>query len=187
MTLSTKLMTADELLMLPDDGKRYELVEGVLNETALAGAEHGLTAMEVGVLISQFVHARELGAVFAPGTGFVLSLDPDTVRAPDVAFVAADRLSPDDLPDSYLRLAPDLVVEVVSPSDSASELQSKVFTWLDAGCRLVWVVFPTTQSVTVYRSREDVRVLGEGDVLDGSPVFQGFRAEVRDLFRRAPA
>ena len=187
MTVSTKLMTADELLMLPDDGKRYELVEGVLNERALAGAEHGFTAMAVGALISQFVHARELGAVFAAETGFVLSMDPDTVRAPDAAFVAADHLPPGDLPPGYLRLAPDFVVEVVSPSDSASDLQSKVCTWLDSGCRLVWVVYPATRSVTVYRSREDVRVLGEADVLDGSPVFEGFRAEVRDLFRRAPA
>ena len=89
MTVSTKLMTADELLMLPENGKRYELVEGVLNERALAGAVHGLTAMEAGVLLYQFVYPRGLGAVFAPGTGFVLSTDPDTVRAPDVAFVAA--------------------------------------------------------------------------------------------------
>lgn len=83
----------------------------------------------------------------------------------------------------YLRLAPDLVVEVVSPSDSASELQGKVFAWLDAGCRLVWIVYPATRSVTVYRSRENVRVLREEAVLDGGPVFDGFSAEVRDLFR----
>ena len=82
MTVSTKLMTADELLMLPDDGKRYELIEGVLNERTLAEAVHGLTAMEAGVLLCQFVYPRGLGAVFAPGTGFVLSTDPDTVRAP---------------------------------------------------------------------------------------------------------
>jgi Uma2 family endonuclease len=92
-------------------------------------------------------------------------------------------LPPGDLPNGYLRLAPDLVVEVVSPSDTASELQSKVCTWLDAECRLVWVVHPATRSVTVYRSRDDVRVLGEADVLEGSPVFDGFSAEVRDLFR----
>ena len=183
MAVSTNLMTADELLMLPDDGKRYELIEGVLNERALAEAVHGLTAMEAGVLLYQFVYPRGLGAVFAPGTGFVLSTDPDTVRAPDAAFVAAERLPTGDLPAGHLRLAPDLVVEVVSPSDTASELQSKVCTWLDAGCRLVWVVHPATRSVTVYRSREDVRVLGEGDALDGGPVFEGFSAGVRELFR----
>ena len=183
MTVSTKLMTADELLMLPDDGKRYELIEGVLNERALSGVVHGWTAMEAGALIYEYVRPRGLGAVFAPGTGFVLSTDPDTVRAPDAAFVAADRLPPGDPPPGYLRLAPDLVVEAVSPSDATSDLQSKVFAWLDAGCRLVWVVYPNTRSVTVYRSREDVRVLGEADTLNGSPVFDGFSAEVRDLFR----
>ena len=78
---------------------------------------------------------------------------------------------------------PDLVVEVVSPTDSASELQGKIFTWLDAGCRLVWVVYPAAQSVTVYRSRENARVLGADEVLDGAPVFDGFSAEVRELFR----
>ena len=183
MTVSTKLMTAEELLMLPDDGKRYELIEGVLNKMSPAGMAHGLVAMRAGVILFNFVHHRELGEVFAAETGFVLSTDPDTVRAPDAAFVAAGRLPSGDFPPGYLRLAPDLVVEVVSPSDSASELQSKVCTWLDAGCRLVWVVYPGTRSVTVYRSRENVQVLAEDDTLDGSPVFDGFSAEVRDLFR----
>ena len=183
MAVSTKLMTAEELLMLPDNGKRYELIEGVLNEMLPAGAAHGFVALNAAVILRQFVQSPGLGAVFAAETGFVLSIDPDTVRAPDAAFVAADRLPPGDLPPGYLRLAPDLVVEVVSPPDTASELQSKVCTWLDAGCRLVWVVYPATQSVTVYRSREDVRVLGADDVLDGGPVFDGFSAEVRELFR----
>ena len=183
MTVSTKLMTADELLKLPDDGKRYELIEGVLNEMSPAGAAHGFVALNAAVILQQFVQPRGLGVVFAAETGFVLSTAPDTVRAPDAAFVAAERLPAGDLPAGYMRLAPDLVVEVVSPSDAASDLQGKVFTWLDAGCRLVWVVYPNTRSVTVYRSREDVRVLGEADTLNGSPVFDGFSAEVRDLFR----
>lgn len=183
MAVSTKLMTADELLMLPDDGRRYELIEGVLNKTSPAGMAHGLVAMRAGAILFNFVHHRELGEVFAAETGFVLSTDPDTVRAPDAAFVAADRLPPGDSPPGYVRLAPDFVVEVVSPSDTASELQSKVCIWLEAGCRLVWVVYPATRSVTVYRSRENVRVFREEDTLDGLPVFDGFSAEVRDLFR----
>ena len=183
MAVSTKLMTADELLMLPDDGKRYELIEGVLNEMSPPGTTHGLTAMRAGALLFNFVYQRDLGEVFAAETGFILSTNPDTVRAPDAAFVAAERLPTGDLPAGYLRLAPDLVVEVVSPSDTASELQGKVCTWLDAGCRLVWVVYPATRSVTVYRSRADVQVLGADDVLDGAPVLDGFSAEVRELFR----
>lgn len=139
--------------------------------------------MKARAILYQFAHQRELGEVFAAGTGFVLSTDPDTVRAPDVAFVAADRLPLGDLPAGYMRLAPDFVVEVVSPSDTASDLQSKVCMWSDAGCRLVWVVYPATQSVTVFRSRDDVWALREEDILDGNPVFDGFSAEVRDLFR----
>ena len=183
MTVSAKLITAEELLRFPDDGKRYELIEGTLNEMSPAGTEHGLVAMNAGAILHQFVRQRKLGGVFAAETGFVLSSDPDTVRAPDVAFVAADRLPSGGLPAGYMRLAPDLVVEVVSPSDTASHLQSKVYDWLDAGCRLVWVVYPATRSVTVFRSRRDVRAVGEEDTLDGSPVFDGFNIQVRDLFR----
>ena len=182
MTVSTKLMTADELLRLPDDGKRYELVEGTLNEMSPAGTEHGLIAMKAGVILYQYAHERGLGEVFAAETGFVLSSEPDTVRAPDVAFVAADRLPSDGLPAGYLRLVPDIVVEVVSPSDTAYDLRSKVYAWLDAGCRLVWVVYPATRSVTIFRSRQDVRALGEEDNLDGSPVFDEFNVEVSNLF-----
>ena len=182
MTVSTKLMTADELLRLPDDGKRYELIEGTLNETPPAGTEHGLIAMKAGAILYQHARQRGLGEVFAAETGFVISTEPDTVRAPDAAFVAAERLPSGDLPAGYLRMAPDLVVEVVSPSDTASDLQSEVYAWLDAGCRLAWVVYPATRSVTIFRSRHDVRALGEEDILDGSPIFDEFNIEVRDLF-----
>ena len=182
MTVSTKLLTADELLGLAGDGRRYELIEGTLVELSPAGTEHGLIAMKAGVILYQFVRRRGLGEVFAAETGFVLSSNPDTVRAPDVAYVAADRLPSCGVPVGYLRLAPDLVVEVVSPSDTASDLQGKVYAWLDAGCRLVWVVYPATRSVTVFRSRHDVRGFGEDDTLDGSPLFDDFNLEVRDLF-----
>ena len=182
MTVSTKLMTADELLRLPGDGKRYELMDGILVEKSPAATERGLIAMKVGAILYQFVRQRQLGEVFAAETGFVLSSDPDTVRAPDAAFVAADRLPSGGVPAGYMQLAPDLVVEVVSPSDTASGLQSKVHAWLDAGCRLVWVVYPATRSVTVFRSRHDVRALSEEHTLDGSPLFDEFNLEVRDLF-----
>ena len=182
MTVSTKLVTADELLGLAGDGKRYELIEGALFETSPAGTEHGRIAMKAGVMLYRFVRPRRLGEVFAADTGFVISSEPDTVRAPDVAFVAADRIPSSGVPAGYMRLAPDLVVEVVSPSDAASDLQSKVYAWLDAGCRLVWVVYPATRSVTIFRSRHDVRALSEEDTLDGSPLFDAFNLGVRELF-----
>ena len=182
MTASTKLMTAEDLLRLAGDGKRCELIDGTLIEMSPAGTEHGLIAMKAGAMLYQFVRRRGLGEVFAAETGFVLSSDPDTVRAPDVAFVAADRIPSSGVPAGYMRLAPDLVVEVVSPSDTASDLQSKVYAWLDAGCKLVWVVYPATRSVTIFRSRHDVRALSEEDTLDGGPLFDEFNLEVRDLF-----
>ena len=182
MTVSTKVMTANELLRLPDDDKHYERVEGTLNEKAPAGTEKGRIAMKAGVILYQYAHERGLGEVLAAETGFVLSSEPDTVRAPDVAFVTADRLPSGGLAAGYLHLAPDPVVEVVPPSGTASDLQSKVYAWIDAGCRLVWVVYPGTRSVTVFRSRHDVRALGEEDHLDGSPVFDELNIEVRKLF-----
>lgn len=181
MTVSTKLMTAAELLKLPDDGKRYELIEGVLNEMSPAGTAHGPTAMKVGTILYQFVHQRCLEEVFAAETGFVLSTDPDMIRASDAAFVATDRLPTGELPTGYLRLAPDLVVEVVSPSDAASDLQSKVCMWLDAGwcgsCILSRGRSPSTDP------GKTSGCWGEADVLEGSAVFDRVSAKVRDLSR----
>ncbi len=147
------LLTADELLRLSTAGdRRYELVKGELYEMPPAGASHGDIAMEIGSRLRVYVKANQLGRVFAAETGFVLRLDPDTVRAPDASFVAEDRLPPGDLPTGFLEFAPDLAVEVVSPGDRPGEVREKVEDWLRAGTRLVWVVHPST---TVYR--EDVR------------------------------
>ena len=182
MATSAKLMTADELLEVRDDGSRYELIEGELVELVPPGAAHGFVASNAGATLREFVRPRRLGAMFAAETGFVISTDPDTVRAPDAAFVASDRLPEGGLPLTYLRMAPDLVVEVVSPSDTASDVHCKVCAWLNAGCRLVWVIYPETRSVTVYRSIEDVRILASDDALDGTPVLDGFSIRVSELF-----
>ena len=182
MATSAKLMTADELLEMPDDGSRYELIEGELVELVPPGASHGFVASNAGATLREFVRPRRLGAVFAAETGFVISTDSDTVRAPDAAFVAFDRLPEGRLPRGYLRLSPDLVVEVVSPSDTASEVRDKIRAWLDAGSRLAWVVYPETRSVTVYRSMDDVRILVPNDTLDGAPVLDGFSIRVLELF-----
>src|SRR3954452_24163149 len=144
MATEKTLLTADELLSLPDDGMRHELVRGELKTMPPAGGEHGLVA---GKLFGRvFVHAdtNQLGYVFAAETGVFVEQDPDTVRAPDVAFIARARLPGGRAPRGFLRVVPDLVAEVVSPGDRASELEEKVQTWLHAGVRLVWVVYPST-------------------------------------------
>lgn len=122
---------------------------------------------------------RALGQVVTAETGFVLSDEPPTVRAPDVAFVSQGRLSFDH--DRFAPLAPDLAVEIVSPSNTVSEVQSKVVDYLDAGTQLVWVVEPRSRGITVYHSGKEIRLLTEGDEIEGGAVLPGFRVRVSEL------
>lgn len=176
-------MTAEELLRLPTGmGERYELVSGELKTMSPAGSRHSRVAMRLGSLLEQAVRRDRLGATFGAETGFVLSCNPDTVRAPDAAFVAAARLPAGDLPDGYFRGAPDLAVEVVSPSEAAADIQRKVTEYFEAGARLVWVVYPDIRQGVVFRSvREGVALLGD-DTLDGGEVIPGFACRVAEIF-----
>ena len=147
-----------------------------------AGGRHGQVAHRVGPVIGNHVLDRNLGRVFAAETGFLLQRDPDTVRAPDTAFVAGERLETGEVPTGFLEMAPDLAVAVVSPGDSATAVQAKVDDWLAAGTRLVWVVDPETRSVTVHRPAGAAAAVPEAGTLDGAPVFSDFSVRVRDLF-----
>ena len=186
LTTGTTLVTATELPALSErlslEGKRTELVRGDLIVMTPAGGRHGQVAHKVALVIGNYVLDRRLGRVFAAETGFLLQRDPDTVRAPDVAFVAGDRLGTGEIPAGFLEMAPDLAVEVVSPSDSAATVQAKVKDWLAAGTRLVWVVDPETRSVIVHRAAGAAVVVPEAGTLDGAPVFSDFSVRVRDLF-----
>jgi Uma2 family endonuclease len=174
--------TADELLTLPDDGCRYELVRGELRRMPPAGSEHGAVAINIGVLVSQFVKTHSLGVVFGAETGFKLASDPDTVRAPDLAFVRRERIPQEGIPQGFWPGAPDLAVEVVSPSDTYTAVEEKVREWLDAGTRLVLVVNPRTRTVTVYAAQMQVTRLTESDLLTGGEVLPGFSCRVAELF-----
>jgi Uma2 family endonuclease len=174
------LMTAEQLLDLPDDGMRHELVEGALRTIAPAGGEHGRIGARLLIRIGVFVEVQRLGEVFTAETGFWLERNPDTVRAPDVAFVRADRM-PDARVPGFVPLAPDLVAEVVSPNDRAVEVAGKALSWLDAGVRLVWVVDPENRTVTVYRP-DGVGVLRGQDVLDGEDVMPGFALPLSEVW-----
>jgi Uma2 family endonuclease len=175
-------MTAEQLLELPDDGYRHELVQGELQTMAPAGGQHGQIALTIGGLVWNHVRQHSLGRCYAAETGFVLRRDPDTVRAPDLAFVASARLSGG--PSSgFLDEVPDLVVEVVSPSDRASDVTEKALTWLDHGVRLVWVIDPRARLVTVHRPGDVIGLVrGEQAVLDGADVLPGFRVSLDELF-----
>src|SRR3954468_6389985 len=140
MTATTQLMTAEDLLRRPDDGFRYELFRGELKKMAPAGHEHGRIAINISTPLDQHARANKLGRVYAAETGFLITSNPDTVRAPDVAFVSQERLEQVRGVKGYLPGAPDLVVEIISPNDSYTEVEEKVFDWLGAGARMVVVV-----------------------------------------------
>lgn len=184
MSAITKLITAEELLIMPDDGFRYELIEGELKQMSPAGRRHGKYALRVGRILGNYVEENNLGDVFAAETGFILKRSPDLVRAPDAAFVHKERAEEVGDAEGFFPGAPDLAVEVVSPGDTAFEVEDKVDTWLKYGSRAVWVLYPKTRSITVHRSRNQVRRLTEDDTLDGEDVVPGFSYPVKKLFDR---
>jgi len=182
MATTHHLMTAEELLRLPDDGYRYELVRGELRRMAPAGHIHGRVAINVTTPLDRHVRAHDLGVVCAAETGFKLASNPDTVRAPDVAFIRRERVQEVGDAEGYWPGAPDLAVEVISPSDTFADVQEKVFDWLEAGTRMVILVMPRKRAVTVYRSLADMMMLTEHDMLDGGDVVSGWKIPVRELF-----
>lgn len=184
MTVRARPITAEELLDRPDDGLRYELVRGELREMAPAGNRHGYLALEIGAELRNHVKANELGRTYTAETGFKIASDPDTVRAPDAAFVSQDRLDRVGEVEGYWPGAPDLVVEVISPNDVHTEVVEKALSWLEAGCRMVLIVDPGQRTVTVYRSLEDIRILraAAGDSVDGADVAPGWSLALAELF-----
>ncbi len=174
--------TAEDLTSMPEDGRRRELVNGKIIEMAPAGFEHGDVAAGIGAELRTHVHGNGLGRVLAAETGFLLSRSPDTVRAADAAFVAADRLPPPDRRAGFLEMAPDLAVEVVSPSDRAGAVLAKATAWLDAGSRAVWVVYPAARTVAVHSPGGHVQLLAGTDVVSGGDVVPGFEITVAALF-----
>ena len=181
-TTATKLMTADELLMMPDDGFRYELVKGELKRMSPTGDEHGRVTMELAYALYQYVKLSNLGKVYAAETGFKLESDPDTVRAPDIAFVSMERIQATGRIQGYRGGAPDLAVEVLSPGNTKREMADKVKDYFAAGARLVWIVNPKPKTVSVYRSPSDIIMLTEKDTLEGGEVVPGFKIPVAEIF-----
>lgn len=181
-------MSADDLARLPDDAKGLELVDGRLVRMTPPGGEHGSCASVAHVALAIFVEARRLGRILSAETGFWVSQPDklDTVLAPDVAFVRHDRVPPRGSAEwrGYWRLAPDLVVEVPSPSQSRFELAEKARLWLSVGTRLVWVIWPDTQQVDVWSSGQiEAHTLSATDSLDGMDVLPGFALPVASLFQ----
>ncbi|MFZ8843596.1 Uma2 family endonuclease [Thermoflexus sp.] len=176
-----RLWTAEDLLALGEEA-RYELIEGRLVPMSPTGSLHGDLVAELTMILRSFVRAHQLGRVLTGEVGFVLRRNPDTVRAADIAFVRRERLPAGDLPRGFFEGAPDLVVEILSPSDRYTDILRKVGEWLEAGAAMVWVVDPEHHGVMVFRPDGTLRLLGESDSLEGEEVLPGFRYPVGELF-----
>ncbi|MBI3241444.1 MAG: Uma2 family endonuclease [Chloroflexi bacterium] len=177
-----KLVTAEEAAQLSTVNRRFELVKGICIDMSPAGGVHGVVANTIGSILRDHARKRQLGVVTAAETGFILARDPDTVRGADAAFISKERIPAEGVPVSFWPLAPDLAVEVVSPGDSPDEVQEKVEEYLAAGTRMVWVVYPKRQSVAVYRSLRDVKILRGDEALSGEDVLAGFECKVSEVF-----
>ncbi|MHB1468371.1 MAG: Uma2 family endonuclease [Solirubrobacteraceae bacterium] len=181
MSVDAPPITADQLFEMPDDGLRHELVAGELSTITPPGFEHGEVALAIGSMLRE--HARSTGAGKAVGeVGFLIERAPDTVRAPDAAFVARERIDATGPLRRYWPGAPDLAVEVVSPGDSFRAVEEKARQWLAAGAVAVLVIEPARRTATVYRAGDRVHVHGVGEMLELDDAVPGFSAPVAELF-----
>lgn len=176
---TTKLWTAEELEQLPDDEYRYALIKGELFRMPPPKLLHGRLVLAVGAPLFRFVAEHNLGIV-SDQSGFILGREPDTLLGPDLAFVQSARVPADE--NAYPMLAPDLVVEIVSPSQTGPSIEEKTALYLAAGVRLVWIVDAVRRGVRVRRADGTDRWLSEHDALDGEDVLPGFRLSVSALF-----
>ncbi len=182
---ATQPVSAQELLTLADGRTRYELVRGEVRSLTPAGFRHGVVVQRLAQRMSLHVEAAGLGVVVAAETGFQIGHDPDTVRAPDIAFVARERMPAGGKLTGYYPGAPDLVVEVISLGDRYTDVSHKTSDWLSAGACQVWVVDPELCQVVAYRSPTDVQILTEKDTLRGGTTLPGFECPVAEIFRLA--
>lgn len=176
-----ELLTADDFWQMGSQGDNFELVRGELIEMTPPGGIHGSAAVNLGSLLLGFVKQEHLGFVMTE-TGYKLASNPDTIRGPDISFLSAAKIPAGGLPEGYIDGPPDLAAEIVSPGDTASEIQDKVQDYLASGTQLVWVVYPQQRLVIVYHPDGTAQTLRETDTLSGEPVLPGFFCQVADIF-----
>src|SRR5258708_38686554 len=185
MDIQQKVYTAQDLWELSHrvgERKRFELLRGELIEMSPTGEAHGILTAWLSHLILGYVDANGLGEVLGAETGFRLSDTPDTIFAPDIAFISESRRQ--TTTEKYLRIAPDLVVEVVSPGNDATEINEKIEAYFASGTRLVWIVYPKTKTIYVYSSAENVQILTANGMLTGADVLPGFSLPVGEVFKK---
>jgi Uma2 family endonuclease len=187
MSTTTRLITADELLVMPHRDEhgndcRLELIRGEVRKMSPTGLTHGVLCTRVSTALENFVRKNDLGLVCGAETGFVVGRDPDSVLGSDAAFISRENVEKVENFDKFGPSAPDLAVEVLSPSNTAVEMDEKISLYFGAGSRMVWIVNPKRRTVAVYSSPFDVRILGEEDALDGGEVLPGFGLPLSRLF-----
>lgn len=178
--LLQQVVTAQELWQLPETGSRRELVRGEVIETMPPGGQHGGIAVTLGMLLKLW--AQQAGGYVGVEAGYLLARDPDTVRGPDVSYIRPDRLPPGGIPEGYWQLAPDLAVEVVSPSETADTVREKVRDFLQAGTPLVWTIYPRLRELVVHTPDGLARTYTSEMRLAFPDVLPGFACTVADLF-----
>jgi Uma2 family endonuclease len=176
-----KLLTAEEFFLLPDpeDGSQQELVRGEIITMPPPGGMHGVSCNKAGRWIGNFVEDNDRGHVTSNDTGFITERDPDSVRGPDIAFWAKERLPV--VPVGYIEIAPDMLVEVQSPSNTWKQIRAKLMEYFARGVRLVWVIAPEDRTLTIYRTPDEGRVLHETATVTGEDVLPDFTCRVSDL------
>jgi Uma2 family endonuclease len=182
MVTTEKLLTAEDFEQLPDDGKRYELIDGALREMAPTANWHGEVESNLVIRWGGHVQAQGLGRVSCGEVLYIVRRNPDRVRAADIAFIRRDRVPPLEARQHILEVIPDLVVEILSHSDTVAEISDTIDDWLQAGVQLLWIVDPFRRTVTIYRPGLDPVLLGERATLEGDPVVPGFRCAAAELF-----
>ncbi len=176
--------TITDLWALADSNMSYELVRGELLAMSPASPVQGRYASRLNVALGGYVEEHELGEAYVSEPGFKLELGPEqTVRSPDLAFVSEERIPSPDEESGFWALAPDLAVEIISPSETAQMVQDKVQDYLLAGVRLIWLVYPKSKTVVEYKSATEIRHLGINDNFEGHDVIPGFRYSLKRLFR----
>jgi Uma2 family endonuclease len=177
-----KLLTAEEFEQLPDEGRLYELVDGVLRETLPLTMWQGEVEVNLAVQLHTRVRSCGLGRVSVGKVAFILRRNPDRVRAADIAFIRQERVPPLEARQHVMEVVPDLVVEILSKHDTVEEISSKIDDWLAAGVAMLWIVDPFRRTMTIYQPGRDPALLGEHGTLEGDSVVPGFRCPVAEIF-----
>ncbi len=179
--IAQQVLTAEELWSLPVTDTRRELVRGEVVEAMPPGGRHGAIAVILAMLLRIWTQ-KSLGGYVGVEAGYILHRKPDTVRGPDVSYIRADRIRTSGIPEGFWTLAPDLAVEIVSPSETADEVREKVRDFLQAGTPLVWTVYPRTQEVVAHTADGLARTYSGEDVLEFPDVLPAFSCKVVELF-----